>query len=161
MRKLMAAVVGVAALCGMTAFAQTAPSAPPAAPPTTVSPDEHIMRAHREGQMLQHALMEGIHDPALLPLISKALTDRTTLLQSELDHVAKLQALVTAIQSGDKTAIQTAREAAKASLETVVANAKILSEDCKAIREAMPHREHHERHTTPGSGSTPAATGND
>ena len=155
MRKLMTMVVGVAALCGMTAFADTTPgTAPVTTATTTVVPDEHIMRAHREAEILHRAIMEGAHDPATLPLLTKALTDRTTLLQSELDRVAKLQALVPAIQGADKAAIKTAREAVKASTETVVASAKTFSEDCKAIREHLKSMPRHERHTGP----TPDAT---
>ena len=160
MRKLVMTIVGVAALCGMTAFAQTAPTTPPTTPAV---PEDHAMRAHRESEVLHRALMEGMHDPATLALLTKALTDRTTLLNSQLDHVTKLQAVVTAMQGGDKAAIKTAREAAKSSMETVEANAKILSEDCQAIREHLksaPHPGLGRQRTPPGSGSTPGATSN-
>jgi hypothetical protein len=166
MRKLMTMVVGVVALCGMTAVAQPVPSATPGVPPSlpsTVAPmginsDEiHLMRANSDAGIIHRAMMEGVHDPATLELVAKALTDRTTLLKSELDRVAKFQALVTALQAGDKAAVETAKEAVRTSTGMVVANAKAFSQDCKAIRE---HLQRHGRPPLPPStGATPGTTG--
>jgi len=149
MRKFAAMVVGVAVFCAAATLAQAQSTSAGTVPPGPGEKwEEHVGRAHRDAWILQHALMEAKRDPAVLPLVTQALTDRTTLLQAELDHVSKLQAVVTAIQGGDKEAIKTAREAAKASVETVFADAKIFNKDCKAIREQL-HLEH------PGHGGQP------
>jgi hypothetical protein len=146
MHRLMTMAVGVAALCGMTAFAQPVGTNQPTPrmprgtlppPPEPLTSDEHILFAHSEAEVLHRALMEGAHDPAMLKLADKALADRATLLQSELDRVTKLRALVTAIQSGDKAALGMAREDVKTSMEAMVANAKIFLQDVNAIREHL------------------------
>ena len=100
MRKLVTAAVGGGSVVRDDGFCANTPTA---TPPVTAS-TEHIMWLMREAEMLHRALMEGRHDPATLQLLDQALTDRTTLLQAELDRVAKAQALVTAIQGGDRAA---------------------------------------------------------
>jgi hypothetical protein len=105
--------------------------------------------------------MEGAHDQTTLQLVDQALTDRATLLQSELDRVTKLQAVVTAMQAGDKPAIQAARDAAKTSMEAVVASAKIFSQDVRKIREHLRSVQREGRPTPPSSGATPATTVNE
>jgi hypothetical protein len=156
MRRLMTIAVAVGALCGMTAFAQTESSTAttgqmPGAPPEQMN----IMRAHRDAEILHRAIMEGMHDPTTLQLVSQALTDRTAVLQSELNRVAQLQALVAAIQGGNRAAIQAAREAVRTATETVEANAKTFSEECRAIREHLQSVPHPGRRQPPGSGGTP------
>ena len=103
------------------------------------------MRAHREAEILHRAILEGVHDPTTLQLLNQALTDRTALLQSDLNRVAQLQALVTAIQGGNRAAIQAAREAVKTATEAVVAKAKTFSEDCRVIREHLQSQPRPER----------------
>jgi predicted nucleic acid-binding Zn-ribbon protein len=88
-------------------------------------------------QLIINAIRDAAQNPALVPLLNQALTDRTTLLQSEIARVAQLQALLTAIQGGNKAAIQSAREALRTASETVEANMKTFREDCRAIREHM------------------------
>ncbi|MGD1000202.1 MAG: hypothetical protein ABSA67_05830 [Candidatus Brocadiia bacterium] len=137
MLKLMTLVVGVAALCGTMAFAQTS------APATTAGENpEGRFRPPPPGgdpemQLIINAIRDAAQNPALVPLLNQALTDRTTLLQSEIARVAQLQALLTAIQGGNKAAIQSAREALRTASETVEANMKTFREDCRAIREHM------------------------
>jgi hypothetical protein len=163
MRKLVTTAVGVAVLCGMTAFAQSTPSTTQSTPPTMGmmnTDQQHIMGAHRDAEFIHRAIMEGAHDPETLQLVSQALTDRTTLLQSELNRVAQLQALVTALQGGDKAAIQAARETLKTATETVVANAKTFAQDCKAIREHLQSIPHEGWRPRQGSGGTPGTTAN-
>lgn len=152
MRKLVTAVVGVAALCGMTAFAET-----PSKPPVTAS--EHIMSAHAEAEVLHAALMESRHDTVTLGLLEQAFKDRTTLLQSELDRVEKAQATLAAMKSGDKASIEQAREAMKAVRETVVANAKTFSADCMAIRKHLQSVQHEGKgHQAPSPSGTADTT---
>ncbi len=159
MRRLMTMAVAAAALCGMTAFGQTAPSTAPTAPGQGgASEQEHIMRAHNDAEILHRAIMEGMHDPTTLQLVTQALTDRTAVLQADLNRVTQLQALVTAIQGGNRAAIQAAREAVKTATEAVVANAKTFSEDCRAIREHLQSMPHPGRRVPPGTGGTPAGT---
>jgi hypothetical protein len=159
MRKLMTMALAVTALCGMTAFAQTAPSPATTSPmPGTPPEQEHIMRAHRDAELLHRAIMEGMHDPATLQLVTQALTDRTTQLQADLNRVTQLQALVTAIQGGNKAAIQAARETVKTATEAVITDAKTFSEDCRAIREHLQSLPHPGRRLPPGTGATPAGT---
>lgn len=139
MRKLATTVVAVAVLCGMTAFAQTS------TPATT--PGENPEGRFRPGgpggepemQLIANAIREAAQNPALAPLISQALTDRTALLQAEIARVAQLQALLTAVQGGNKATIPAAREAVKTATETVEANMKTFREDCRAIREHIRH----------------------
>ena len=158
MRKLMAMAVAAATLCGMTAFAQTEPStATTGQMPGAPLEQMNIMRAHREAELLHRAIMEGMHDPVTLQLVSQALTDRTAELQSEINRVAQLQALVTAIQGGNRAAIQAARAAVRTATETVEANAKTFCEDCRAIWEHLRSVQHPGRRQPPGSGGTPAA----
>jgi len=157
MRKLATTVVGMAVLCGMTAFAQPATTGTPSTTPGE-NPPPHAWQPRPGGEpemdLIHNAIREVEENPALAPLVSQALTDRAALLQSELARITQLQALLTAIQGGDKAAIQAAHEALKTSSETVEANRKTFREACRAIREAMPRREHHERHTAPASGTT-------
>ena len=161
MRRLMTMVVAVGAMCGMMVFGQTAPS-PATTTPAPGGPSEqeqHIWRAHRDFEIIQRAITEGMHDAVTLQLVSQALTDRTTLLQSELNRVSQLQALVTAIQGGNAAAIREARQAVKTATETVVANAKTFSEDCRAILEHLRTVRPQGRRQQQGSGAAPATTG--
>jgi len=149
MRKLVTAAAAVAVLCAMTAFAQTPSSRPMAS-------DEHIMMAHGEAELLHRALLESKHDPETLKLLDQALADRTTMLQAELDRTSKAGAYVKAMKSGDKAATDAAKEALKASAQTVLADAKTFSADCMAIREHLQSLE--PPHTRPSSAGAPAAT---
>lgn len=160
MRRLMMMVAAVGALCGMTAFGQTAPS-PATTAPAAAAPaeqEQHIWRAHRDFEIIQRALREGMHDAATLQLVSQALTDRTTVLQSELNRVSQLQALVAAIQGGNGAAIREARQAVRTVTETVVANAKKFSEDCRAILEHLQSVHPEGRRQLQGAGAAPATT---
>jgi len=157
MRRLMAMAVAVGALCALTAFAQTESGTGttgqmPGAPPEQTN----ILRAHRDAEILHRAIMEGMHDPTTLQLVSQALTDRTAVLQAELNRVAQLQALVTAIQGGNRAAIQAARAAVRTATETVEADAKTFSEDCRAIYEHLRSVPHPGRRQPPGSSQPPA-----
>jgi len=159
MRRLMTMAVAAAVLCGITAFAQTTPSPATTAPmPGALTEQEYIMRAHREAEILHRAILEGMHDPTTLQLVTQALTDRTALLQSDLNRVTQLQAFVTAVQGGDRTAIQAAREAVRTATEAVVARARTFSEDCRAIREHLQSVPHPGRRQPPNFGGTPATT---
>ena len=94
MRKLMTTVMGVAALCGMTALAQTPPSTPPTSGPTTGGNPEGRMRqgsGDREMEVIHHAISEAARtsDSTTLQLLTRALTDRTTLLNSEINVTAQ------------------------------------------------------------------------
>ena len=60
-------------------------------------------------------------------------------------------------QSGDAAAVKTAREAAKAAMQTVVTNAQVFAADCMAIHKAMPPQPH--QYHTPGAAPMPATTG--
>jgi hypothetical protein len=159
MRGLMMIAAGVAALCGMTTLGQT--SSPVTTVPgggMPVEQEQHILAAHRDFWIIHRALIEGMHDLTTLQLLSQALTDRTTLLQSELNRVSQLQALVAAIQGGNAAAIRQARQAVRAATETVVANARIFSQACNAIRERLESLPHPERHHPPATGPAQGAT---
>jgi len=151
MRKLVTAAAAVAVLCGMTALAQT-PTKPP------MASDEHIMMAHGEAELLHRALLESKHDPETLKLLDQALTDRTTMLQAELDRTTKAVAYVKAMRGGDKAAIQETKDALKGSLETVAAAAKTFSADCWAIREHLRSMREDEGKRAHGSSGAPAVT---
>jgi Lhr-like helicase len=160
MSRLMAMIAGAAALCGMTAFGYTGSSTATTATASgeTEELEQHAVRTAHEFAIIHRALAEGMHDATTLQLVSQALTDRTTLLESELNRVSKLQALVTAIQGGNRTAIQEARQAVRTATQTVVANANTFSQDCRAIRErlqSLPHTGHRE---SPQSGGANATT---
>jgi hypothetical protein len=160
MRRLMTMVAAVGALCGMTAFGQTTPS-PATTAPAAAAPAEQeqlIWRAHRDFEIIQRALREGMHDATTLQLLSQALTDRTTLLQSELNRVSQLQALVAAIQGGNGPAIREARQAVRTATESVVANARKFSEDCRAILEHLRSLHPEGRRQPPTTGAAPGAT---
>ena len=88
-------------------------------------------------QLITRAIREAAQNSALVPLVNQALTDRTTLLQSELNRVAQLQALLTAVQGGNKAAIESAREAVRTASQTVETNMRAFREDCTAIREKI------------------------
>jgi hypothetical protein len=160
MSRLMAMIAGAAALCGMTAFgytgASTATTATASGEPAEL--EQHIVGAHRDLAIIHRALVEGMHDATTLQLVSQALTDRTTLLQSELNRVSQLQALVTAIQGGNQAAVREARQAVRTATRTVVANAKTFSEDCRASRERLQSLPHSGHHGSPQSGGAHGTT---
>ena len=125
----MTMTVGVAALCGMTAFAQ------PKMPPPPVAPHEHITYAANEVEVLHIALMESKHDEATLKLLDKALADRKAMLHAEMERLEKQEAVVKAMKGDNKEELQKAREDLKGTMETVVTKAKAFNADIKAIRE--------------------------
>jgi hypothetical protein len=145
----------------MTAFAQTATTGAPATT-TGGNPAGRAWQspggagADPEMALIHAAIREAEENPALLPLLSQALTDRTALLNSELNTTAQLQALITAIQGGNTADIKTAWEAVRTARETVEGNAKTFREACRAVRQQMRHRP---RREPPTSGGTPGATG--
>jgi hypothetical protein len=129
MRKLATMVVGMAVLCGMTAFAQT--------PQPPMAQHEHILYAANEMEMLHIALMEGKHDPATLKLVHKALEDRGEMLHAEIERLQKQRAVAIAMEKGNEEELKEAREALKGSHELVVTKAKAFNADCKAVREHL------------------------
>jgi hypothetical protein len=151
MRKFVTLIAGVSLLCGMTALAQS--NAPGGGTSQGNPVDEQIAQAHRMAGILVRAIREGVQDPATWPLVSKALTDRTAMLNAELNRVAMLQALFTAAQGGDRAAIQTARGNLRTATETVAEAAKKFTQDIGAIRIHLQS----ERGANPGAGGTGTA----
>jgi hypothetical protein len=130
MRKLATTVVGMAVLCGMAAFAQTQPQPP-------VAQHEHILYAHGEAEVMHIAIMESQHDPVTVKLLQKALADRKAFLHAEIERAEKQEAVVKAMESGNKEEIQKAREDLKDSKDEVVAKAKAFTADFKTIRDHL------------------------
>lgn len=154
MKKFVMLLAGVAVLCGVTALAQPKPGGrgPQGGSPVLDPTEEQIARAHHMYGLLVRAIREGEHDAATWPLVTKALADRTTMLQAELNRVSKLEALLTAFQGGDKNAIQAARQDVKTATETVAAAAKTFMEDAGGIRDHLKS----EHGAQPGATTTTA-----
>jgi len=76
-------------------------------------------------------------DAELQRLVDQSLTDRRAMIQEELNRLTAFEAVVQAVRSGDKNAVETAREQLKAATEKLHAAGKKVAEDVRAVAQRL------------------------